>query len=215
MKKIILKKELPVLIIVLIPIIYFIYFWKSIPNMVPIQFSISGEPTNWTTKNLFMYFVIGINISIYVLFNLIPFIDPNKKFDVNSKNYYKLKFSMLLFISVLSLFSLKSAVDLQFRMQNSIMLLIGFLFMVLGNYFQTIPQNYFLGIKTPWTLANEFVWKKTHDLAGKLFFITGIILIVLYIANFPNETLFITLIIISVFVPIIYSFIIYKKLERI
>ena len=184
MKKIILKKELPVLIIVLIPIIYFIYFWKSIPNMVPIQFSISGEPTNWTTKNLFMYFVIGINISIYVLFNLIPFIDPNKKFDVNS-------------------------------MQNSIMLLIGFLFMVLGNYFQTIPQNYFLGIKTPWTLANEFVWKKTHDLAGKLFFITGIILIVLYIANFPNETLFITLIIISVFVPIIYSFIVYKKLERI
>jgi len=111
MKKIILKKELPVLIIVLIPIIYFIYFWKSIPNMVPIQFSISGEPTNWTTKNLFMYFVIGINISIYVLFNLIPFIDPNKKFDVNSKNYYKLKFSMLLFIWINKRYQIKKYIN--------------------------------------------------------------------------------------------------------
>lgn len=215
MEKIILKKELPVLIIVLIPIIYLIYFWKSIPNMVPIQFSINGEPTNWTTKKIFLIFVIGINISIYLLFNLIPFIDPNKKIDVNSKNYYKLKFCMLLFISGLSLFSLKSAVDTQFNMQNSIMLLVGFLFMVLGNYFQTIPQNYFLGIKTPWTLANEFVWKKTHELAGKLFFLSGIILFAMYLADFPNETLFISLVIISVFVPIVYSFIVYKKLERI
>ncbi len=93
------------------------------------------------------------------------------------------------------------------------MLLIGLLYLILGNYFKTVKANYFIGIRTPWTLENETVWKRTHKLGGKMWFVGGITVIIfsLILDSQINFTLFLVITGIISIIPIIYSYIIYKK----
>jgi uncharacterized membrane protein len=88
--------------------------------------------------------------------------------------------------------------------------------MALGNYFKVIKQNYFLGIKTPWTLESEEVWKLTHILAGKLWILGGLLIVIfsLVIPEDINFYLFITITAIITIVPIVYSYLIFKKLKK-
>lgn len=88
--------------------------------------------------------------------------------------------------------------------------------MALGNYFKVIKQNYFLGIKTPWTLESEEVWKLTHILAGKLWIVGGLLIVIfsLVIPEDINFYLFITITAMITIVPIVYSYLIFKKLKK-
>ena len=91
------------------------------------------------------------------------------------------------------------------------------LFMVLGNYFGKLRPNYFVGIRTPWTLENETVWLKTHRLGGKVWVYGSLIML---IAKFllPMEPFFIFIFIgftlIIALIPIVYSYLLYKKMEK-
>ena len=85
----------------------------------------------------------------------------------------------------------------------------------LGNYFKTIKPNYFIGIRTPWTLENEEVWKKTHLFGGKLWFIGGLLIFILSLI-IPDNYSFYVLITVTVIIsilPIIYSYLEFKKLK--
>ena len=92
------------------------------------------------------------------------------------------------------------------------------LFVVIGNVMGKFKHNYFVGIKTPWTLANEEVWAKTHRMAAPLWVVGGIISAIFAILGNGKSSSFIALmIIVSVIsiVPIIYSYVIFKKLKEI
>jgi uncharacterized membrane protein len=92
----------------------------------------------------------------------------------------------------------------------------GLLFMLLGNYMKTIKANYFIGIRTPWTLEHESVWNSTHKLAGKLWFVGGLAIVIssLLTGNKFNGIFFISVTILLAFIPIIYSFLEYRKLKK-
>ena len=88
--------------------------------------------------------------------------------------------------------------------------------MALGNYFKVIKQNYFLGIKTPWTLESEEVWKLTHILAGKLWIVGGLLIVIfsLIITENINFYIFLSITAIISIVPIVYSYLIFKELKK-
>lgn len=128
--------------------------------------------------------------------------------------FYQLKFAMVLLMSVLALFILYSTKNQSFFSPNSMLMLIGLLFAIIGNYLPSVKPNYFIGIKTPWTLENEVVWKKTHQLAGRLWFPGGLMIVILtFIINDPKlmHVIFLTVTGIIAIIPIVYSFIIFKK----
>jgi uncharacterized membrane protein len=86
-----------------------------------------------------------------------------------------------------------------------------------GNYLQTIKHNYFVGIRTPWTLESETVWKKTHRLGGRLWVVGGILLAVIpfFMNNMENfMPVFVTIMIIISMIPVVYSYLEFKK-ERV
>ena len=99
---------------------------------------------------------------------------------------------------------------------NMIVILVGTLFVFMGNYFKVIKQNYFIGIKTPWTLENEEVWKLTHLLAGKMWVIGGIVIVICSLVLPENINFYFLISITAVIsiVPIVYSYLIYKKLKN-
>lgn len=98
-----------------------------------------------------------------------------------------------------------------------ILVLIGLLFIGLGNLLPKVPKNFFVGIRTPWTIANEAVWDKTHRLGGLLFVISGLIMILkgfvlLQNSSFQNITGI--LVLGCLLYPVLHSFILYKKLVK-
>jgi uncharacterized membrane protein len=96
---------------------------------------------------------------------------------------------------------------------NFIILLVGALYLVLGNYFKTIKPNYFIGIRTPWTLEDKNVWDKTHTLGGKMWFIGGLMVVIssLILEVKMNLNLFFIISTIIFVVPIVYSYFTYKN----
>jgi len=116
-------------------------------------------------------------------------------------------------MSVLALFIIYTAKNQSFANPNYILLLCGVLFILLGNYFKTIKANYFIGIRTPWTLENESVWKETHKLGGKIWFAGGLLVILssLIFDERTNFIIFMTIIAVMVLVPVVYSYLLFKK----
>ena len=99
---------------------------------------------------------------------------------------------------------------------NIIFMSCGVLFVVLGNYFKTIKANYFIGIRTPWTLENESIWKETHKLGGKVWFVGGLLIIIcsLVLANDVNFKVFMGITIIIALIPVVYSYLLYRKEQK-
>ncbi len=208
-----IKKELPMLLLIVLPGLYLWYIWSSLPVEVPLHWNIRGEVDRYGSKNELLYLSLLLPAFIYLLFLFIPRIDPKKKMAQMGKKYEQIRIIFMVFTSGIMLMIIHFASNKEAFNKNFILISIGLLFMLLGNYFKTIKPNYFLGIRTPWTLESEEVWKQTHHLGGKLWFYGGLIM-TLAIAALPPQWgtyVFIAIITIIVLIPIIYSYYIFKE----
>lgn len=211
-----LKKELPIIAIVLLPFIYLAYIWNQLPEKVPVHWNSLGEIDRYGEKIELLLIPILLPLLVYVIFLIVPRIDPKNKLHQMGNKLQAIKTLMVVLMSVLALFILYSAKHQSFNNPNYMVLLIGVLYIVLGNYFKTIKPNYFIGIRTPWTLENETVWKDTHRLGGKMWFIGGIIVVLssLMLDHKQNFTLFLIITTILALVPVVYSYIRFKKEKK-
>lgn len=208
------KKEIPFLAIALIPFVYLIYIWNRLPEKVPMHWNGAGEIDRYGDKKellVMLFMLVGIT---YFVFLIIPSIDPKQKLQNMGNKLNNLRMILTLFMSGLAVFILYSV---QQKTSNPafVFSIIGLLFAFLGNYFKTIKPNYFIGIKTPWTLENEEVWKKTHLMGGKLWFVGGLLMALTFVL--PNEMQLYTFLgitaVISI-VPIVYSYLEFKKIKN-
>ncbi len=214
--KINLQKELPLIAIVLAPFIYLAFIWKHLPDSVPLHWDIEGDIDRYGDKSELILIPILLPLLIYVIFTIVPLIDPKGKIQQMGNKYFMLKAAMTVFMSILAMIIIYAVQNESLYNPNYIILLIGVLFMILGNYFKTLRANYFIGIRTPWTLENQTVWKETHKLAGKIWFIGGLVIIVssLLLDKKANFRLFIGTIIVISLIPVIYSFFKYRSLSN-
>lgn len=210
------KKELPLVLIVLLPFIYLAYIWNELPEKVPIHWNIKGEIDRYGEKMELLIIPFLLPFLVYIIFWVVPKIDPKNKLNKMGNKLQTLKVLMTTLMAVLALFIIYTAKNQSFTNPNYIVLLIGVLYIILGNYFKTIKSNYFIGIRTPWTLENETVWQETHKLGGKLWFIGGIIIVLtsMILDKQPNFTIFLIITGIITIIPIVYSYIFYQKEKR-
>ena len=210
------KKELPIIGIVLLPFIYLGYIWNSLPEQVPMHWNLKGEIDDYGSKYSLIGMVFLLPVLTYVLMLVVPKIDPKKRMESMGGKYNQFKFILVTFMSVLALFIIYISNNKTLSNPNLIVVLVGTLFVFMGNYFKVIKQNYFIGIKTPWTLESEEVWKLTHLLAGKMWVIGGIIIVICSLILPENINFYFLISITTVIsiVPIVYSYLIYKKLKN-
>jgi uncharacterized membrane protein len=213
--KLTLKKELPLIGIVLAPFVYLAIIWNMLLDKVPTHWNYKGDVDKWGDKYSLIALLFLLPVLTYVLMLVIPKIDPKNKIELMGGKYYQLKFILVLFMSTLAFIILHISVNQSTSSPNLIFIPIGVLFIALGNYFKVVQPNYFIGIRTPWTLENTEVWKLTHNLAGKLWIAGGLIIVItsltitksIFIYFFIGTTAIITL------VPVIYSYIKFKELK--
>lgn len=204
------------LIIALVPLVYLESVYTSLPAIVPMHYGADGKPNGFGPKSeLFVLqaILIGTSILVYLLMKFLPSIDPKKQVKYGEQTFQKLGMGIIVFFAALSLVITFATVNQALQVNKLILPLTGLLFVFLGNIMHSIKPNYFAGIRTPWTLEDEGNWRATHRLAGKVWVAGGIIVTIAMLALPEKAGVFVFLpcILIMAFIPIIYSYIYFKK----
>lgn len=211
------KNEWIFWIILLIPFLYIPFIWNRLPETIPVHWNFHGVPDNYSSKISGTLFVPVLNIIIYVLMLVLPKIDPRKRnYSAFSSSYRNIRLTFALFFMILFFIIMQWSMGDTTVDSKTIFLLMFGLFAVLGNLMRTIRSNFFFGIRTPWTLDNPDVWRKTHEQGGKIWFYASILAI--GISFFLNLELMLWLAIpyfclITVY-PVLYSYLLFRKIGK-
>ena len=203
------KKEMILSVVLcLLPILLGLFLWKELPEQVPTHFGLNNEPDGYSSK---AFAVFGLPAIMAALDALCLFgLKSDPKADKHSTVLAKM---MLYFIPGLSILvcslCLLIAVGKNINLALIIQLMIGVLFIVVGNYLPKCRQNYTMGIKLPWTLNDEDNWNYTHRLGGFVWVIAGLVQVVNAFIGSP--WVFFGVIFAAVLIPTIASYIYYRK----
>jgi len=211
--KILFKKELIPIILIALAFIVGFSLYSKLPDQIPSHWNAQGEIDGWSSKNFTVFFFPGITLAVYLLMTFIPFIDPLRKNYLKfAKPYFWFKLLFVVFYVSLYFYTLWSAFGSEIKINYFIVPAISISFILLGVFLPKIKKNYFVGIRTPWTIHSEETWEKTHKFAGKTFIIAGLIsLLGVFIVEY-SFLIFITAILLASFIPIIYSYFVFKKI---
>lgn len=200
-------------ILCLVPILIGLAIYDQLPDQIATHFNSAGKADGYSSKLFTVFGLPMILLGINVLVNFGVSTDPknNKGQNAFMMNVGKWTCPVisLLMMSATYYIALGNTLNISFIST----MLIGALFILIGNYYPKCKQNYTIGIKIPWTLHSEKNWNLTHRLAGFLWVIGGILIIVvgLFITSDMFSIYFIVIILVMVLVPMIYSYLLYKK----
>lgn len=199
-------------------IIVNLLFYTKLPDQIPVHWNLNGQNDDYASK-LFIFFPAVFLLLMKIGFAILKYIDPK------GSNYERFKHTLeviqlAIYLFIFCLWGITwvacfdpDLINISFMMS----LLCGAVFTIMGNLMPKFKTNYFIGIKTPWTLSNETVWMKTHRMAGKLWFFGGILMIVITMflkSSHMIMDLFMITICILAIAPCIYSYVLYRKITQ-
>lgn len=206
------KAELIALLIVVLSFVIAGYFFPLMPDKMVSHWNAAGQPNGFMDKTTALLLMPVISVILLGLFYLIPRIDPLKENIQKFRNYFDSFIIIIMaFMQYIFLLTIYWNTGNTFDMNSAIIPAIAILFYYSGILIENSKRNWFIGIRTPWTLSNENVWNKTHKIGGKLFKATAIIsLIGLF---FKENALYFMLVpaISTAIYTIAYSYVEYKK----
>ena len=207
-----IKKNLKVLIItsivILLPMVAGLVLWNRLPEQVPFHWNAAGEVDGWASRPVAVFVPSAMMLALQWLCVVVTSADPKKQ-----NHPEKVKVLVFWLIPIITVFisalMYVSALGVSVRVETLMPILLGLVFVAIGNYMPKCKQNYTIGIKIPWTLASEENWNRTHRFAGWVWVGGGVVML---LSGFLG-IFWLTLVpaIIMVAVPLIYSYILHKK----
>lgn len=203
-------------VIVVLAVALYAYIKLPAGEQYPVHWSFKGVPDRYGSKAEVVLTGPVMIVVICLMAYLLPKIDPKKlNYDKFWREYNLIIELITVFIAAVYLMMVIAAFGMNVRVEMWVPGLIGVLFIFIGNYMGRIKQNWFVGIKTPWTLSSEKVWYMTHRFGGRVFVIMGIIFILNAFFGFINNmTFFLVLVLGMAFAPVVYSYILYQKYQK-
>ena len=198
-----------------LPILIGLILWSKLPDSIATHWRANGQANGWSSKASTVFFLPCILIIIHLFSVFLTLNDP-KKTNIHKKPM-TLIFWIVPVISILmNGITYLIALGIKVNISAAVSILMGTLFILLGNYLPKLRQNYTIGIKLPWTLCSEENWYRTHRLGGKLFILGGILVALDGVAGiWLGDTLIFTtmigILLICVAISVGYSFWLFKK----
>ena len=195
-------------ILILFPMIVGVIFWEQLPEQIAIHFGHNGEPNGWAGK---WFAVVGLPVVLTALHLLCTFVtgtDPRyDKYPEKMKKIVLWICPVVSWIGTIGIYGyeLKWSLDIM----KWIPILLGVMFIFIGNYLPKIKQNLYLGIKLPWTYASEENWNKTHRMGGKVWVVGGVLLL----CNFLLKIKYLEIVVCAamILIPTVYSYLYSRK----
>jgi uncharacterized membrane protein len=211
-----LRREWPLWIFMVGVLVASIIIYPHLPVQVPGHWNIKGEVDKYYPRAFGAFFAPLMAIGIYLLMLIIPSLDPRRENYIRFTGAYTfLRWGLVLFLSVLHVTTILVALGYSVNVALVVKAMVAILLTVIGNFMGQFRHNYFVGIRTPWTLANEEVWQRTHRVGGRIWVIGGLICLIM--APFHttwSAIAFFTIIMIMTFIPIVYSYLVFRKLQN-
>lgn len=191
----------------LLPMFAGIFLWNRLPERVVTHFGTRNIPNGWSSRQFTVFGIPLILLALHFLCMIVTMNDPKKR-NISGKMFYCIVWivplcSLIVMVSVYG-YALGLSVDIGMWVN----LLVGAVFLIIGNYMPKCGRNYTVGIKLPWTLESEENWNRTHRLAGWLWILGGIICM---LNAFFQSAWIIAVILVMTFIPVVYSFVLYRK----
>ncbi|CAI8745866.1 hypothetical protein COM13_13690 [Bacillus pseudomycoides] len=207
-----MKKHLFAIILILTTCLIWAISWPYLPDTIATHWS-GGTADGFSSKLTGMMSMVGIMIGCYVFLNVLQKIDPKKEnYEKFSKALMMINNSLLVVLFIGNIDIITNGLGYKLFINRVPELLVGILFLIIGNYLPQCKPNFFVGMRNPWTLSNEEVWRKTHRFSGKVFVALGLMMMVSIVV--PAEWrsyMMLTMILIAVVLTNGYSYILYKK----
>lgn len=198
-------------LVLLVPILVGLLLWDRLPERIPSHWGINGEVDGWSSKAFAVFGFPCILLAMHWVCVLISSADPG------NKNHHPKMIQLVLWICpliglVLNSMVYTAALGYAVNVEIIMPLLVGLMFIIVGNLLPKCRQSFTMGIKLPWTLANEENWNKTHRLGGKTWVIGGIVtMATAFIGSF---WILLGVLIVMMAVPTIYSYCLYRKQKK-
>ena len=198
-------------VVILLPALTGVILWNRLPVIFPTHWNGSGTSDGFSSKPFAIFGLPLIMLALHWLGIWITLKDPKNK-EQNTK-VFGLVLWILPIISLITngtVYTLALGYDI--GVDIFVRILLGLIFVLFGNYMPKCKQNYTIGIKVSWALKNEENWNKTHRFAGKVWFLGGILSLATLLIPLENMTIiFLILIVLVAGLPILYSYLYYKK----
>lgn len=206
------KAQIITIIIILISFAVGVYFYPQFPDKMASHWNIQGEVDGYISKFWGAFLMPIVSLGLFLLFLLIPRIDPLKRNIEKFRKYFDTFIVLIiLFLFYVYLLTVFWNIGISFNMSRVILPAIGILFYYIGVLLKHAKRNWFIGIRTPWTLSSDNVWEKTHKLGSKLFKTAGVIaLLGIFFQSLAIWLILVPVILVSVY-TIFYSYFEYKK----
>jgi uncharacterized membrane protein len=187
--------------------------YDRLPDLVPTHWNAAGQADGFTPKPWGPFVLPLVMAGAWLLFTVLPRISPRGyRLEKFQRPFEIVQVTLLAFLLGVTLIALIAGIGVPVPMEKAIGVGTGLLFIVLGNFMGKFTKNFFIGIRTPWTLASDEVWLRTHRLAGKLFVLAGVILIVSGLMG-GGELATLLVVPLAAGIPILYSYVLYRRLE--
>jgi uncharacterized membrane protein len=208
------KRSIAVMwLLALVPLILVAVLYSRLPDQVPMHWGIDGTVDRYGSKNE-LWLMGALAPGLALLFQFLPRLDPKKRSYEKFQRYYDI--FAILFTGFLAVVMGLVLVEVfspgTISMGRVISALVGLLFLFLGNIMGKVKPNFFMGIRTPWTISDPDVWNRTHRLGGALFFLTGLATVISALL-LPEPVIFWVLmagVIASAVVPTVMSYLWYR-----
>ncbi|MGC8890763.1 MAG: SdpI family protein [bacterium] len=212
-----ISKEWGLILLVISLFILGAIFYPRLPEKVPSHWNAKGEVDQYSSR---FWGAFGMPIMIALLYLgllYIPYIDPKRENYIRFESTYRIiRVLIVLIFSILQIVLLGVVLTgKNYLISRLVPALIGVMFIFIGNFLPKVKYNWFLGVRTPWTLSNEEVWRKTHKFSGYLFVIGGLLMLLGAFLSPPmNFIVSVGGILFVSILSIVYSFYVFKRLVK-
>ena len=202
--------------VTLASVIVAVVLYGVMPEKMITHWGVFGQPDGWMSKFWGLAMFPLLNIFMLGMYLFVPRFEPKKEnLALFRKEYDILIMWIVGFLNYIFALSLLYNLGVMFDMGRMVMPGLGLMFLGIGSILPKAKQNYMVGIRTPWTLSSEKVWKKTHSLGGKLFMLSGAVTILaVLLPSLWGFIVAIGSILLSSLVMMVYSWMEYKREQK-
>lgn len=198
-------------IVILIPIAVGLILWNRLPETMVTHWGVGNVPNGWSSKAMAVFGLPAILLAVHWVCLFATKADPKSK-NINPRMLDLVLWICPVLSIVLGTVTYSFSLGYEVNVQAVVTIIVGVMFVVVGNYLPKCKQSYTMGIKLPWTLSDEENWNKTHRLAGKLWVAGGIIL--LATSFLQSVIIMVVVLVLLVIIPTVYSYILYRKKKK-
>ena len=147
---------------------------ERLPAEVVTHWGLDGQPDGWSSRGSAVLMLPALGAALAAMFVVLPRIDPRREsYELHGRTYWLLANATLVFLSAVHVAAVGVNLGWPIRIEMLTGIGVGALFMLIGNLMTRMRPNWFMGIRTPWTLSSETVWRKTHRVGGYTFVAAG------------------------------------------